>query len=168
MARAFTDPGQEPTLEAAEAIMADLGTRFRGLLRRTSGLSSVWTFSKGSGWLLKIQDRRKALCYVIPHDRGFVIRGTVRETERKALSQVGVTHQGNSALRSGTSAAARSRNRGCRTSRLLIAGLAALSCTAALGMAGPASGATSTLGGDSSAGWVGSRLKRAIDSCWGV
>ena len=89
MARAFTDPGQEPTLEAAEAIMADLGTRFRGLLRRTSGLSSVWTFSKGSGWLLKIQDRRKALCYVIPHDRGFVIRGTVRETEREALSQVG-------------------------------------------------------------------------------
>ena len=89
MARAFTDPGQEPTLESAEAIMADLGTRFRGLLRRTSGLSSVWTFSKGSGWLLKIQDRRKALCYVIPHDRGFVIRGTVRETEREALSQVG-------------------------------------------------------------------------------
>jgi hypothetical protein len=87
MARAFTDPGQEPTLEAVESTMADLGPRFRSLLRRTRGLSSVWTFSKGSGWLLKIQDRRKALCYVIPHDGGFVIRGTVREPEREALSQ---------------------------------------------------------------------------------
>jgi hypothetical protein len=69
--------------------MADLGPRFRGLLRRTTGLSSVWTFSKGSGWLLKIQDRRKVLCYVIPHHGGFVVRGTVRETEREALSQIG-------------------------------------------------------------------------------
>ena len=88
MARAFTDPGKQPTLEAVEAGMADLGGRFRGLLRRTSGLSSVWTFSKGSGWLLKIQDRRKALCYLIPHDRGYVVRGTVRESEREALSKV--------------------------------------------------------------------------------
>jgi Protein of unknown function (DUF3788) len=69
--------------------MADLGPRFRGLLRRTSGLSSVWTFSKGSGWLLKIQDRRKALCYVIPYDQGFVVRATVRETEREALARAG-------------------------------------------------------------------------------
>jgi hypothetical protein len=44
-------------------------------------------FSKGSGWLLKIQDRRKARCYVIPHDKGFAVRATVREIEREALSK---------------------------------------------------------------------------------
>lgn len=86
MLRAFTDPGHEPTLEDVEATIAELGPRFRGLLRKTNSLSTVWTFSKGSGWLLKIQDRRKALCYVIPHHGGFVVRGTVREHEREALS----------------------------------------------------------------------------------
>jgi hypothetical protein len=88
MARAFTDPAQEPALEAVEAVMADLGPRLRGLLNRTSGLSSAWTFRKGGGWLLRIRGGRKALCYVIPCDKGFVVRATVREGEREALSQV--------------------------------------------------------------------------------
>lgn len=87
-ARALTDPGMQPTAESAEAVMAPLGERFRTLLDRTAALSSEWTFSKGSGrggWLLKIHDRRKALCYVIPHRGGFVARATVREAERDAL-----------------------------------------------------------------------------------
>jgi hypothetical protein len=41
-----------------------------------------WHFSRGNGWILKVDDMQKALYYLIAFDEGIEISLTVRESER--------------------------------------------------------------------------------------
>jgi hypothetical protein len=50
-----------------------------------SAFACEWNFSKGSGWMLKVHDGKKALLYVIPLAGGFKISMAIRESERDAL-----------------------------------------------------------------------------------
>jgi hypothetical protein len=44
-----------------------------------------WNFSKASGWMLKVHDKKKALFYLIPLKNEFKISMAIRENERKSF-----------------------------------------------------------------------------------
>ena len=58
---------------------------YSGIVSRTGGYRKQWTYSRGNGWILKIDDTRKALCYVVPLEDGIEVSLTVREVERAEL-----------------------------------------------------------------------------------
>lgn len=41
-----------------------------------------WQYSRGNGWILKVDDMHKALYYLIPFEEGIEISLTVRDEER--------------------------------------------------------------------------------------
>ncbi len=45
--------------------------------------SKDWNFSKSSGWILKVHNKKKALFYVIPMEKKFKISMALRDNERK-------------------------------------------------------------------------------------
>ena len=45
-----------------------------------------WSYFRGSGWMLRISDGRKALCYLVPLRNGFKLSMAIREAEREAFS----------------------------------------------------------------------------------
>jgi hypothetical protein len=55
-------------------------------LTDTAGtFSQDWNFSKSSGWMLKVHDKKKALFYLIPLKNEFKISMAIRENERKTF-----------------------------------------------------------------------------------
>jgi hypothetical protein len=57
-------------------------TCYQKIIDQTGSFLQEWAFSKSSGWMLKIHDRKKALLYLIPLNAGFRISLTIRENER--------------------------------------------------------------------------------------
>jgi hypothetical protein len=83
--RPFVDPSIEPTDEAVESTLGASSGHYRSILRLCPGFGRAWTYSKGSGWLLKVSDRQKALVYLIPLREAFKANLTIREAERDAF-----------------------------------------------------------------------------------
>ena len=83
--RLFTAADVTPT----DALLRrDLGHAldfYRGILAKAAGFRRQWQYSRGNGWILKVDDTHKALCYVIPLQDGIEVSLTLRETERAAL-----------------------------------------------------------------------------------
>jgi hypothetical protein len=72
----------------AAALMVALGPAFafyRDLTQVCDGFEQEWTHTQGSGWTLKVADRNKALCYVIPLEGSLRVSMAIRESERAAL-----------------------------------------------------------------------------------
>ena len=82
MDRPFPDSSRPPDDEAMAAALGDAYLAYRGILEHSTGFISEWSFSRNSGWMLKVRDRKKVLFYLIPLDCGFKISLTIRETER--------------------------------------------------------------------------------------
>jgi hypothetical protein len=83
--RLFTDSAVGPT---ESLLRRQLGNamRFYSTVLATSGnYRKQWQFSRGNGWILKVDDMRKALYYLIAFDEGIEISLTVRESEREEL-----------------------------------------------------------------------------------
>lgn len=80
--RLFTDANITPT----EALLRkQLGTAmdyYVNILAKSGDYRKQWQFSRGNGWLLKVDDMRKALFYLIPFDGGIEVSLTVRDGER--------------------------------------------------------------------------------------
>jgi hypothetical protein len=55
------------------------------ILGTSARLRKQWQFIKGNGWLLKVDDTRNALYYLIACEDGIVISLTVRDAEREAF-----------------------------------------------------------------------------------
>lgn len=83
--RPFLDQSNRPTAETLGAALGPAYDCWRAVLELTKGFVSEWTFTRSGGWILKIHDRKKALVYLIPVDRGFKVSMAIRETERDAL-----------------------------------------------------------------------------------
>ena len=52
------------------------------ILAKSGDYRKQWQYSRGNGWILKVDDMRKALFYLIPFDGGIEISLTVRDAER--------------------------------------------------------------------------------------
>jgi len=83
--RLFTDSNVTPT----EALLRkELGSGmdyYLQILAKSGDYRKQWQFSRGNGWLLKVDDMRKALFYVVPFDGGIEVSLTVRDAERESF-----------------------------------------------------------------------------------
>ncbi len=86
--RPFIDAATEPDEDALRVALGPAFSTYEDLLARTSGYVRDWSYSKSSGWMLKVHDRRKALLYVIPLRDCFRVSMAIRESERDALLAV--------------------------------------------------------------------------------
>lgn len=83
--KSFLSPTPKPdsaNLAAALGLTFDF---YLELLAITTAFKPAWNHSKSSGWMLKISDGKKALCYIIPLSGCFKISLTLREAEREIL-----------------------------------------------------------------------------------
>ncbi|MGZ3451584.1 MAG: DUF3788 family protein [Polyangiales bacterium] len=85
--KVFLDPEKEPTdrtLRSALGPAHDLLARLQTLAR---AYEQQWSFTKTSGWMLKVSRKKKALFYVIPLRLALKVTLAIREEERRALSR---------------------------------------------------------------------------------
>ena len=93
--RPFLDQSNKPTEQAIQVALGSTYTDYKKVIGLVSAYSETWTFTKSSGWMLKIYDRKKALLYVIPLHNAFKISLTIRENERDAFlddDELGIIH----------------------------------------------------------------------------
>ena len=93
--RPFLDESNKPTEQVMKAMLGSTYAYYSNIIDLVGIYSREWTFSKGSGWMLKIYDRRKALFYLIPYYDGFKISLAIRGNEREAFlddSKLGLIH----------------------------------------------------------------------------
>jgi len=96
MDRPFLDSSRAPDDESLATALGDAYPACRAILDQASGFASEWSYSRASGWMLKVRDRKKTLFYLIPLNCGFKITLTIREAERnqfladRALDEAGL------------------------------------------------------------------------------
>lgn len=81
--RPFCDPNTKPMEQALRSTLGKAYAYYQKALSLADSYSRDWAFSKSSGWMLKVYDRKKALFYLIPLKSAFKISLTLRETERE-------------------------------------------------------------------------------------
>jgi hypothetical protein len=100
--RLFTDMNVSPT----EALLRrGLGTAmdfYHGFVSKAAEYRRQWQYSRGNGWIMKVDDTRKALFYLTPMEEGVEISLTVRDTERAELLRSDVLDRIHSQLVSAT------------------------------------------------------------------
>ena len=79
----FLDKSNKPTELNLQFALGSMFTYFKKVVELASSYSQEWSFTKSSGWMLKMYDRKKALLYLIPLNNGFKISMAIRESERK-------------------------------------------------------------------------------------
>ena len=80
--RPFIDPAHKPTDQDLQAGLGKTYVLFKEIHKITPAYNQEWNYSKNSGWMFKVFDRKKALFYVIPLESSFKISLTIRENER--------------------------------------------------------------------------------------
>lgn len=83
--RPFLDISNKPTELTMQAALGSAYTYYKEIVGLVSLYSQEWTFTKSSGWMLKIYDQKKALLYLIPLNDGFKVSLTIRENERETF-----------------------------------------------------------------------------------
>jgi hypothetical protein len=84
-ARPFLGKESKPETATLEGALGPAFVSYRDFIHLCSGFRQEWLHTKGGGWMLKVADARKALCYVIPLEDAFRVSMAIRETERAAL-----------------------------------------------------------------------------------
>lgn len=85
--RPFKDKANKPTEQAIQAVLGNVYPFYGQALDMAHSFKRTWTFTKSSGWLLKVHDAKKALFYLIILRDGLKISLTIRENERNAFLQ---------------------------------------------------------------------------------
>jgi hypothetical protein len=83
--RPFLGREHKPDTAALKAALGAAFVFYRDLTDLCDGGKQEWVHTKGSGWMLKIADGKKALCYVIPLEGSFRVSMAIRESEHSAL-----------------------------------------------------------------------------------
>jgi len=83
--RPFLAKAQRPDAAALEVALGPTFAFYSDLADLCDGLKQEWVHTKGGGWMLKVTDGKKALCYVIPLADAFRVSMAIREPERAAL-----------------------------------------------------------------------------------
>ena len=80
--RLFTDANITPTEALLRKQLGPAIVYYAGVLAGSGDFRKQWQFSRGNGWILRVDDMRKALFYLIPFDGGIEVSLTVRDGER--------------------------------------------------------------------------------------
>jgi hypothetical protein len=80
--RLFIDSDTTPTETLLRKQLGKAMDFYAGILQTSGDYRKQWQYSRGNGWILKVDDMRKALYYLIAFDEGIEISLTVRDNER--------------------------------------------------------------------------------------
>jgi hypothetical protein len=80
--RLFTDADVTPTETLLRKQLGSAMEYYNAIVSRSSDYRKQWHYSRGNGWILKVDDMHKALYYLIAFDEGIEISLTVRDRER--------------------------------------------------------------------------------------
>ena len=83
--RLFTDANVTPTEALIRKQLGNAMDYYMGILSKSRDYRKQWQYSRGNGWILKVDDMHKALYYLIPLEDGIEISLTVRRGERADL-----------------------------------------------------------------------------------
>jgi len=83
--RTFLDKDIKPNGQALQSAFGEMYNYYQKLTDTAGTFSQDWNFSKSSGWMLKVHDKKKALFYLIPLKNEFKISMAIRENERKTF-----------------------------------------------------------------------------------
>jgi hypothetical protein len=83
--RPFIKPMLKPDDKTLRIALGKVFPFYSKILKTAVAFPHEWAFSKSSGWMLKIHDKKKALLYLIPLAGGLRISLTMREDERALL-----------------------------------------------------------------------------------
>jgi hypothetical protein len=80
--RLFTDSDVPPTDALLRKQLGGAMAFYLAILATSGNYRKQWQYSRGNGWILKVDDMRKALYYLIAFEEGIEISLTVRDSER--------------------------------------------------------------------------------------
>jgi Protein of unknown function (DUF3788) len=80
--RLFIDSDTTPTETLLRKQLGKAMDFYTAILQTSGDFRKQWQYSRGNGWILKVDDMRKALYYLIAFDEGIEISLTVRDIER--------------------------------------------------------------------------------------
>jgi hypothetical protein len=83
--RLFTDMDVTPTDSLLRKKSGAAMDYYLGIVSTSGKYRKQWQFNRGNGWILKVDDMRKALYYLIVFEDGVEVSLTVREKEREEL-----------------------------------------------------------------------------------
>ena len=83
--RPFLGEAERPDAKTLEVTLGPAFAFYRDLIDLCGGLRQEWVHTRSGGWMLKVADGKKALCYVIPLEDSFRVSMAIRESERAAL-----------------------------------------------------------------------------------
>jgi len=83
--RLFTDLEETPTDSLLRKKLGSAMDYYVRIISTSGKYRKQWQFNRGNGWILKVDDMRKALYYLIAFEDGIEISLTVRESERAEL-----------------------------------------------------------------------------------
>ena len=83
--RLFVDSSVTPTEALLRKQLGSAMDYYTAITRVSSDYRKQWQYSRGNGWILKVDDMRKALYYLIAFDQGIEVSLTVRDAERAAF-----------------------------------------------------------------------------------
>lgn len=83
--RPFCNKTPNPTNDNLKKVLASTFSSYNQLMESTKAFSKKWNYSKSSGWMQKVFDKKKALLYLIPLTNQFLVSLTVRENEIEIL-----------------------------------------------------------------------------------
>ena len=79
--RPFMDKSVKPALDSLRELLGATFVHYEGLHEEVKDFEQHWGFTKGSGWMLKIEKAKKALGYVIPFKGAFRFSMAIRDSE---------------------------------------------------------------------------------------
>jgi hypothetical protein len=85
--RLFSDLNVIPTDALLRRQLGSAFQYYEEILNASGGFRRQWQFSRGNGWLLKVDDTRKALYYLIAFEDGVEVSLTVRDLERQHFKE---------------------------------------------------------------------------------
>ena len=83
--RFFSDESTKPNENNLKTVLGDVYNDYKSIMDISDFFSKDWNFSKSSGWMLKVHDKKKALFYLIPLKQEFKISMAIRGPERETL-----------------------------------------------------------------------------------
>ena len=81
--RLFADADVAPTEYLLQKQGGSAIDYYKPVMAASGNYRKLWQYSRGNGWILKVDDMHKALYYLIAFDEGIEISLTVRDGERE-------------------------------------------------------------------------------------
>jgi hypothetical protein len=81
----FLDESKMPSDQSLKTSFGESYKNYIDVMNIADSFFKDWNFSKRSGWMLKVHNKKKALFYVIPKEKEFTISMAIKDNERKIL-----------------------------------------------------------------------------------